>query len=527
MTAPVQAGDGVARDSRQIYRELLRLDRPCFVVRNESGAGITTDPELARRTQVLASVPPLPPESLGDREFLAAHGVRQAYAIGAMANGIGSAGLVIALSRAGYLASLGAGGMLPDEVDQSLARIRRETAGTPFACNLIHSPSEPAMERAAVRLFLSHRVRCVEASAFMDLTPQLVHYRAAGMVREDDGAVRADHRLIAKVSRAGVAECFMRPAPADLLRALAADGSITAEQAELAARMPMADDITAEADSGGHTDRRPLMVLLPELIALRDRIQRELGYPQPVRVGAAGGIGTPVAAAAAFALGAAYVVTGSVNQSCVEAGQSPLAKELLAAAETSDCVMAPSADMFELGVNVQVLQRGTIFAGRARRLYELYRANDSIESIPDDERGELEDRVFQRPLSDVWQDCVRFFTERDPGQLRRAQDNPKRRMALIFRWYLGRSSGWSIQGTPERALDYQIWCGPAMGAFNQWATGTYLATPANRSVVDVATHIMRGAAYASRVNQLRLAGVRLPADCVTYLPAPLSGAEER
>lgn len=168
-----------------------------------------------------------------------------------------------------------------------------------------------------------------------------------------------------------------------------------------------------------------------------------------------------------------------------------------------------------------------MFAGRARRLYELYRANDSIESIPDDERGELEDRVFQRPLSDVWQDCVRFFAERDPGQLRRARDNPKRRMALIFRWYLGRSSGWSIQGTPERALDYQIWCGPAMGAFNQWATGTYLATPANRSVVDVATHLMRGAAYASRVNQLRLAGVRLPADCVTYIPAPLSGAEER
>src|SRR5262249_1326769 len=78
---------------------------------------------------------------------------------------------------------------------------------------------------------------------------------------------------------------------------------------------------------------------------------------------------------------AAYVVTGSVNQSCVGAGQSPLAKELLAAVGTSDCVLAPSADMFELDVNVQVLQRGTMFAGRARRLYELYRANDSIESI--------------------------------------------------------------------------------------------------------------------------------------------------
>jgi PfaD family protein len=302
------------------------------------------------------------------------------------------------------------------------------------------------------------------------------------------------------------------------------DGLITAGQAELAAHVPMADDLTAEADSGGHTDRRPLVVLLPELIALRDQMQRELGFARPVRVGAAGGIGTPIAAATAFMLGAAYVVTGSINQSCVEAGQSPRAKELLAAAGTSDCVMAPSADMFELGVDVQVLRRGTMFAGRARRLYELYRAHDSIDAIAADERTELEERIFQRALPDVWHDCVRFFTERDPEQIRRADDNPKRRMALMFRWYLGRSSGWSIQGTPERASDYQIWCGPAMGAFNQWATGTYLASPANRGIVDVATHIMRGAAFASRVNQLHLTGVRLPADCATYLPAPSPGA---
>ncbi len=38
------------------------------------------------------------------------------------------------------------------------------------------------------------------------------------------------------------------------------------------------------------------------------------------RIGAAGGISTPWAAAAALAMGAAYLVTGSVNQSCVEAG---------------------------------------------------------------------------------------------------------------------------------------------------------------------------------------------------------------
>ncbi|MGW3290800.1 PfaD family polyunsaturated fatty acid/polyketide biosynthesis protein [Streptomyces sp. NPDC001002] len=519
VTAP-ETAPGVAHGTEDVLRELLRLDRPCFVVRDGRGVGVTTDPATARLAGVLASVPALPPESLGDPEFRAAHGVRAAYMAGAMANGIASAELVIRLAEAGYLGSFGAAGLLPDRIDEALGRIRREVPGSAFACNLIHSPSEPAMEQAVVRLLLRHRVGRVEASAFLDLTPQIVHYRAAGLSRDGQGRIVTEHRVIAKVSRAEVAEKFLRPAPEPLLRQLVEAGSITREQAELALRVPMADDITAEADSGGHTDRRPLTVLLPEIIALRDRVQRESGHAHPVRVGAAGGIGTPAAAAAAFALGAAYIVTGSVNQSCLEADQSRAAKALLASAGTADCVMAPSADMFEMGVDVQVLKRGTLFAGRAKRLYEVYRAHESIESLSAGDRAELEQRVFQRPLAEVWEDCVRFFGERDPEQIRRAEENPKRRMALVFRWYLGLASGWSIREVPGREADFQIWCGPAMGAFNEWVAAGHLAAPGGRRVAEVAAHLMRGAAFASRVGQLRLSGVRLPAECGHYRPAP-------
>ncbi|NKQ58326.1 PfaD family polyunsaturated fatty acid/polyketide biosynthesis protein [Amycolatopsis sp. K13G38] len=503
-----------ARDEATIYAELSQLDKPVFVVRDAHGVAVTTNEQSARRAQVLAAVPPLPPESLGDSTFREMHGVAQAYHAGAMANGIASAKMVVALANAGYLASFGAAGVVPARIDEALTTIRRGAPGKPFAVNLIHSPSETAFERAIVDTCLAHGVRCVEASAFLDLTPQVVRYRLTGLSREG-----SRHRIIAKVSRAEVAERFLRPAPERLIRTLLESGEITAEQAELGRTVPMADDITAEADSGGHTDGRPLVVLLPELIALRDRVARETGHA--VRIGAAGGIGTPVSAAAAFTLGASYVVTGSVNQASVEADQSAATKLLLAAAGVTDCEMAPSADMFEMGVDVQVLKRGTMFAGRAKRLYDTYRAYDGIESLPAAERTELEQRIFQRPLEDVWTDCVRFFTERDPGQIERAEGNSKRRMALIFRWYLGLSSGWSIAGTPERTGDYQIWCGPAMGAFNTWVTGTYLAAPANRHVAEIATQIMRGAAFAGRAAQLRLAGVRLPAACTTYVPSPL------
>ncbi len=44
--------------------------------------------------------------------------------------------------------------------------------------------------------------------------------------------------------------------------------------------------------------------------------------------------------------------------------------------------MAPSADMFEMGVKVQVLKTGTMFAMRASKLYELYTKYDSIEADP-------------------------------------------------------------------------------------------------------------------------------------------------
>ena len=130
-------------------------------------------------------------------------------------------------------------------------------------------------------------------------------------------------------------------------------------------------------------------------------------------------------------------MTGSINQACAEAGTSQHTKTLLAQAEMTDVIMAPAADMFELGVRLQVLKRGTLFAMRALKLFDLYKNCDSIEEIPPVERERLERQVFGRDLDSVWEDCVSFFGQRDPDQIRRAASNPKRKMALIFRWYCG------------------------------------------------------------------------------------------
>ena len=128
--------------------------------------------------------------------------------------------------------------------------------------------------------------------------------------------------------------------------------------------------------------------------------------------------------------------------------------------------MAPAADMFEMGVKVQVLKRGTMFAMRAAKLYELYRNYASMEQIPGPDRRMLEKTLFRAPSRRSGRK-TRFFSAR-PAQVERGERDPKHKMALVFRWYLGQSSRWANVGEPTRSVDYQVWCGPAMAAFNEW-----------------------------------------------------------
>jgi len=515
--------ESIAFDEAGKRAVLRALDLPVYAVQTVDGrTGLTNHgQEMAggnSGTLLLASAPALPASRLGDTKFKHAYGLRFALYGGAMANAIASVEMVAELGNGGMLGSFGAAGLSPARLEDAIVRVQEALPDGPYAFNLIHNPYDPAMEQQAVSLYLRYGVTLVEASAFLDLTPSLVRYRLAGLRQSPEGEVITGNRIIAKLSRKEVATRFLQPAPADMVQQLLDEGRITPLQAQLAQRVPLADDITVEADSGGHTDNRPLTGLVPSLIALRDEMQARHGFATPVRVGAAGGISTPGSALAALMMGAAYVVTGSVNQACVEAGASEHTRALLARASMADVTMAPSADMFEMGVRVQVLKLGTMFALRSARLYDLYTRYNAIEDIPTTEREHLEKQVFQRSLDSVWEETRAFFTQRDPSQLTRAEQDPHHKMALVFRWYLGLSSRWSNSGEKGRELDYQIWCGPSMGSFNDWTRGTYLADPANRRVLDINRHILDGCAYQYRTQALKLSGVNLPPALEFYRP---------
>ena len=121
--------------------------------------------------------------------------------------------------------------------------------------------------------------------------------------------------------------------------------------------------------TGGHTDQGVALALMPAMFRLRDDLMARHRYHRKIRVGAAGGIGTPHAAAAAFVMGADFILTGSINQCTVEAGTSDAVKDMLQEINVQDTAYAPAGDMFEIGARVQVLKKGLFFPARANKLH--------------------------------------------------------------------------------------------------------------------------------------------------------------
>ena len=129
------------------------------------------------------------------------------------------------------------------------------------------------LEEAIADLYIRRGVTRASASAFMDLTLPLVRYRLHGIHSDPSGGIVTPNRLVAKVSRIEVARKFLAPAPPKMVAELVARGDLSEEQAGMAGSVPVAQDLTVEADSGGHTDNRPALALLPTMLALRDRVQ--------------------------------------------------------------------------------------------------------------------------------------------------------------------------------------------------------------------------------------------------------------
>ncbi|MBC2715520.1 MAG: PfaD family polyunsaturated fatty acid/polyketide biosynthesis protein [Desulfobacteraceae bacterium] len=497
---------------RAIHDAIFNLLKPVFIVDIDGVYGVCQDGKViindsyvkdSDNYRLLSFAPPLHPENLGSSEFKNRYNIKYPYVAGAMAHGISSVELVKAAGNAGMIGFFGSAGLSLSDLQKAVIRLKSEAADIPYGVNLVFSGSSE-QEFAIVDLYLKHGIHLISAAGYLKLTLPLLYYRIKGIYRNSDNTVICPNKIIAKTSRLEIAKQFLSPPPEKMINQLVDRELISQEEALLAGQIPVAEDLTAEADSGGHTDNRAAISLLPSMIDLRDDLFQAYKYSTMPCIGLGGGIATPKAVAAAFVMGADYVLTGSINQSCIESGTSHSVRQMLAKALQTDVMMAPSANMFERGIKVQVLKRGSMFPQRAARLYEIYRSYANIEEIPDDAKNEIENKIFHNSFKSEWQLTREFFKTYDPAQLELAENDPKRRMSLLFRSYLGKSSKWAINDETLRKKDFQIWCGPSMGAFNEWAKGSFLEDPENRQFETVSMNLLLGACVAMRRQYLVL-----------------------
>lgn len=431
-------------------------------------------------------------ESLGNKEFMKDYNIKYSYISGGMYKGIASKEMVVRMGKAGMLGFFGAGGLKLEQVEEAIRYIQAELKdGQAYGFNLPYNPTESEKEEQLIDIYLRFGINVLEAAAFMTITPALARYRLKGLNMDSNGNVTAKNRIIAKVSRPEVAEAFLSPIPEKIVNKLLDEKKITADEARLSQYIPVAEDICVESDSGGHTDHGVAYAIMPAMKRLCDDMMKKYNYRKTIRIGAAGGIGTPEAAAAAFILGADFILTGSINQCTVESGTSNIAKDILQGINIQDTEYAPAGDMFELGAKVQVVRKGVFFPARANKLYELYRHYESTDEIDLKTRKQIEERYFHKGFFEVFAEVKKFYPKEE---IEKAEKNPKHKMALIFKWYFGHSTNLALNGNTDYKVDYQIHCGPSLGAFNQWVKGTSLEDWRNRHVDEIAEKLMNGAA---------------------------------
>lgn len=431
-------------------------------------------------------------QSLGSAIFRERFGLRYAYVAGAMYKGVASSALVIRMGKAGFIGFLGAGGMSLQEIEYAIHDIQAALPnGEAYGVNLLANYVYPAKEMETVKLYLKYNVPVVEAAAFMQMTPALIYYRLKGLSRNKDGVVICNNKILAKVSRPEVAEAFMSPPPLQIVQRLLSEGLINEQQAEMAKEIPMSHDICVEADSGGHTDGGVPSVLFPAIMRLKQDLSKKYIYQSPICLGLAGGIGTPEAAAAAFIMGADFILTGSINQCTVDSGISNDVKNLLQDINVQDTEYAPAGDMFEMGAKVQVLKKGVFFSARANKLYALYMHYENLDDIPEKSRKQIETVYFKKTFADVWIEVKNHLQKTNrPYEITKAEMTPKHKMALVFRWYFFYSSKLTFIGAEEDRLNYQVHTGPALGAFNQWVKGSSLEQWSNRHADEIGKKLL-------------------------------------
>ena len=260
--------------------------------------------------------------------------------------------VVVEVSKAGGMGVLGAAPMHAEELKVNLDWIDDHIGGKPYGVNLIvpnkyvgkiseeeasskaNAPA-PKIDSTAQRVFVREQLHDhgIDTS---DLTDDLMQRKPRIAKNADFGGysqtldIALSHPVKLLCNSLGVPPAHMiEKAKAHKIPLAALVGKKEHAIAQAEAGVDIIVAVGGEA--GGHCGEVSTLVLVPEVC----RALRELG---DIPVLAAGGIVTGAQMAACMAMGAAGVWTGSVWLTTAEAETSPVVKEKMFAARSSDTV---------------------------------------------------------------------------------------------------------------------------------------------------------------------------------------------
>ena len=262
--------------------------------------------------------------------------------------------VVAAVTNAGGLGVLGALAFSPEQLELELRWIDENVDGKPYGVDTVMPMSYEGKEEG---LGKADEAGEVDAGAFQDLIPQATRDWVEKVLEEyevpplsgaqmDDGVGGGSDGLLGWTDGGGrnhvdvalrhpgvkLLVNALGPPPKDIIdlahehgvKVAALTGAVEHAQRQKQAGV---DIIIAQGtEAGGHTGEIGSMVLLPDIV--------DAVAPTPVL--GAGGIASGRQAAAAMALGASGVWTGSVWLTVRESDTSPLVKEKLFAARSKD-----------------------------------------------------------------------------------------------------------------------------------------------------------------------------------------------
>jgi NAD(P)H-dependent flavin oxidoreductase YrpB (nitropropane dioxygenase family) len=244
-----------------------------------------------------------------------------------------SRGVVAAVTNAGGFGVLGAAAFAPEELDRELRWIDEQVGDRPYGIDLVlpvkYEGDDPERLRAAIpeehRRFVQELMRrfAIPPRQSVDADSAVrghVRARAQWSV-----AVRHPVRLLASA---------IGPLPSDIQEQAHDRGILTAglvgDPRHAVRHVEAGTDIVVAqgSEAGGHTGEIATMLLLPQVV--------DALAPRPVL--AAGGIGDGRQIAAALAMGAEGVWTGSIWLTVTESDAHPLLKRKLLRASSRDTV---------------------------------------------------------------------------------------------------------------------------------------------------------------------------------------------